>query len=147
VFLPIIMNVMQADRQQNADVQVVEAVEDHSTCAAAFDQPQLAQLAQMLRDSGFGDASDRRQVARAKLLPQQREYDTDACRVGQRAECLGQRDLRARIWQERTPTSGTRWVGPWRQTRLGRSYSIIRRLDTAGHGATPLCHLVAPSTP
>jgi hypothetical protein len=38
VLLAVIMNMVQADRQQDANVQVVEAVVNQPTVAAALDQ-------------------------------------------------------------------------------------------------------------
>jgi hypothetical protein len=68
---------------------IVETVENLFPAPLAFDQTELAQNAQMLRNRRFGGSSNCREIAGAELLLQKAVDNFGATGITQRAENLG----------------------------------------------------------
>lgn len=82
----------EALADERHDVLVVEGVEHHPAFAPGPDQAQGPQEPQLVRHGRLGEAEQRGQVADAEFVSRQGVQDSDAGRVAQGSEGLGQGD-------------------------------------------------------
>ena len=75
---------------QIEDVVVVERVVDVAAVAARLHEPHAAQKPQLVRHRGLGETKNLGQVADRHLGPRERVEDTDARRIAEHLERLGE---------------------------------------------------------
>lgn len=85
-----LLHVSQTLLEERDDVPVVERVEDHPALSPRFDEPQIAEQPQLVRNGRFRQPNQLGQIAHAQLASRKGVEHADTCRVAERAKRLRQ---------------------------------------------------------